>query len=330
MKAIIVDKKIAEKVKQDLIKNKNLDGDFKVKKIGEKVIFPVFRAVKNYEIFDEKFEKKDKPESFENLLKLDFNSEELNELKRAYEVVGDIAILEIDEKFKNKEKKIADALLRSNKNIKTVVSKEGNYEGEYRLRKHKFLAGENKRETIHKENNVNVKLDIDTCYFSARLANERLVISKKVKEGEKVLVMFSGIGIFPLVIAKNAKTKEIVSVEINPEACKYAEENIKLNKIKNMKNYCGDARKIVPKLNEKFDRIVMPHPHGAIEFLDVALNVLKPKGIVHLYAFYEEDKIEEVWKEIDKIVKNYNKLGLRTCCQVGPNRYRICADFQIQ
>ena len=329
MKAISVDKKMAEKVKQNLIKTKNLDGNYKVRSEGNSVYFPVFFPVKNHKILDVKFEKKNKVESFENLLKNEFDEKELSELKKAYEVVGDIAILEVDEKFSDKEKLIANALLKSNKNIKTVVSKEGNYEGEFRLRKHKYLAGVKKDETVHKENNIRVKLNIDTCYFSARLANERLIIANQVKDGEKVLVMFSGVGVFALVIAKNAKPKEVYSIEINPEACKYADENIKLNKIKNMNSFCGDVRKIVPKFNEKFDRIVMPHPHDALSFLDVALSVLKKKGVIHLYAFYDEDKMDEIWKEIDKYIKHYKKIGLRTCCQVCPGRYRICADFQI-
>ena len=69
--------------------------------------------------------------------------------------------------------------------------------------------------------------------------------------------MFSGSGVYPVVISKNTKAKEIYGIEINPIAHKYAEENIKLNKLKNIKLFCGDVKKTIPKLNRKFDRIFL-------------------------------------------------------------------------
>ena len=58
--------------------------------------------------------------------------------------------------------------------------------------------------------------------------------SNVVKKGEDVLVMFSGSGVYPCVIAKNSKPKSVVEIEINPVAHEYALENLKLNKCSNV------------------------------------------------------------------------------------------------
>ena len=121
----------------------------------------------------------------------------------SFDIVGSIAVLEVQGKMGSK--KIANQILSSHPNIKTVVKKSGGHEGKYRLQKFVHVAGEKTKETIHRENAVSIYLDIDRTYFSPRMATERLRVASQVKPGENVLVMFSGCGPFPLVIAKNSK-----------------------------------------------------------------------------------------------------------------------------
>lgn len=256
------------------------------------------------------------------LLKNKLKKEELKLVPSSFDVVGDIIILDLDKKLKKYEKLIAKTLLKVHKNIKVIVKKKGTHYGKYRLQKYKVIGGERRKETIHKENNVNIKLNIQTCYFSPRSGTERLRIASLVKPKEKILVMFSGVSPFSLVIAKNSKAGEIYDVELNKKACKYAKENLKLNKIDNIKLFCGDVREVVPKIGKIFDRILMPLPKGAKSYLDLALEVLKPKGIIHLYLFLEE-------KEIKKIkLKGFKILRRVKCGQYSPKLYRVCLDIQ--
>ena len=58
--------------------------------------------------------------------------------------------------------------------------------------------------------------------------------------------MFSGIAPYPIVISRNTCAKEIYGIEINLFAHKFAEENILLNKIKNVKDFLdSDVKKQV-------------------------------------------------------------------------------------
>ena len=243
----------------------------------------------------------------------------------SFDVVGDIAIFQQDV-----SKRDAENLLKKLNNIKVVCKKIKKYSGKYRTPKLKVIAGEKRKETEYKENNVRLKLDVEKCYFSPRLANERLRIAKLVKGNESVLVMFSGVGVYPLVIAKNSKPKIVYGIEINPVAHKYALENVKLNKIENVKLLKGDVRKIVPGLKEKFDRILMPLPRGGESFLKLALKAAKKNTLVHFYDFLNEKEFNLAKEKIDTACgkRKHKILRLARCGQFGPRIYRVCVDFK--
>jgi tRNA (guanine37-N1)-methyltransferase len=252
-------------------------------------------------------------------------------LPASFDIVGSIAIFnEIPIGLKSKEKIIGDTILKNHLNIKTVAKKTGNYTGKYRLPKIKIIAGKRTKETIHKESNIQAKLHVEKCYFSARSSNERLRISSLVKEDESILVMFSGIAIFPLVISKNSKTKEIYAIEINPIAHKYAQENLELNKIKNIKLFLGDVKDIIPKIKKKFDRIIMPLPKSAEDYLDLLKKVSKKNTTIHFYDFSQKkDFPDESINKIKSKIKNIKILNSVKCGHYSPFTYRVCIDFNL-
>ncbi len=278
--------------------------------------------------------KKKKPTSLKQALKNKLSKKELSLVVTSYDMVGDIAIIEIPAELEKKEKIIAKTLLNLHKNINVVVKKAGIHKGIYRIQKMFILAGKDRKETVHKENNVEIKLDIEKVYFSVRLSTERKRIMKQIKKGEEVLVMFSGVAPYCLVIAKNTDVKEVYGVEINPAAHAYAEENIKLNKLEGkVKLYNGDVRMVVPRLRKKFDRILMPLPKEGEGFLDIALKAAKKDGRIHFYDFEHEKDIdlakEKVKEACRKLKKRCRILRTVKCGQVGPREYRLCVDFKV-
>lgn len=260
-----------------------------------------------------------------DLLRDVLTEEEMEFAPSAFDAVGDIAIIWIPDELKHKEREIGEKLLAF-KNIKTVLGKDSAVEDEFRVRRYKFLAGENKTETTYIEYGRRYKVDITKAYFSPRLGNERERIVKLVKPGEKVLVMFSGIGPYAIQIAKRAKPFIVYAVEINPEGGRYAEENIKLNKCSDIvKSFCGDVREVVPKLNEKFDRIIMPLPKDAETFLDVAKAAANPGAVIHLYIFGESK--EDV---VSKIKGPVEVLNIVVCGNYSKTISRYCVDFRFK
>ena len=328
MKCVQVELKKAEIVKNKLLKLNVFDNNFSVSRDEKYVYFPVTKKIIGLKIVNKKLIRKEVKVSLEELLKNKLNKTELESLYKSYDLVGDIAILEISDELIKKKKIIAEALLKSNKTVKTVVRKVGEHKGEYRIQDYEFLFGKKTFETLHKENGIVVKLDIRKVYFSPRLSNERLRVARLVIKDETVLVMFSGVGIYNLVIAKNSLAKEIYGVEINPDGHKYALESLKLNKFNNIKLYCGDVRRVLPKLKKRFDRIVMPLPHTSLEFLDLALKYLDKSGVIHLYYFASEEDIVKVIETIKNNVK-CKVLNVVKCGQQSPRIYRFCIDFKV-
>jgi len=275
------------------------------------------------------------PNKLKDILRKKLTKKELNLVPSSFDMIGSIIIFsDFPKGLSKKEKVIGNEILKNFKQIKSIFKKTKKYSGRFRTPKLKLLAGENNKETIYNENNIRLKLNVEKVYFSPRLSEERKRIFKQLKNNETILVMFSGCSIYPLVIAKNSNTKEIYGIEINPTAHKYALENLRLNKINNVKLILGDVKKEIPKLNKKFNRIIMPLPKGAEEFLNFALNKIKRNAIIHFYSFSEENRYENIIKIINRECKKKKKdckiLKIVKCGQFSPRVNRICVDFKVK
>jgi tRNA (guanine37-N1)-methyltransferase len=278
------------------------------------------------------------------LLKAKLSKKELEIMPRAFDIIGSIAIIDVPEKLKKKERLIAEALMKEHKNIKTVLKKAGNISGRLRTRKLKFILGENTKETVHNENGCRFKLNVETCYFSPRMSTDRLEIAKQVKPGENVLVMFGGVAPYAIVIAKNAKPKKVCSIEISKIASKYASENVKLNRLSNVEIIQGDVKRILPRLRKKgirFDRIMMARAQLKDDFLKEALSVSKEGTIIHFHDFLFEENIPEmalrkISDAVEKFsrqkgirIESYKLLRWKKAGDIAPRKYRIRVDFLL-
>src|SRR3989344_1543300 len=211
-----------------------------------------------------------------------------------YDIIGSIAIIKSEKdgyrKSKSQTLKEAQELLKR-PHIKTVLQKATDVKGRLRTFKTKYLAGEKNLIAIHKENACLFKLNVETCYFSPRQATDRKNLAQTIKKKDRVLVMFAGIGAYPIVIKKLANPKYITAIEISKECTKYALENRKLNRIKEdeLTIIQGDVKNKTPK--EKFDVIVMTRPNLKTTFLKPALSAAKKGTIIFYQGFSHEDML---------------------------------------
>lgn len=256
-------------------------------------------------------------------------------IPHSYDTIGSIVILKFPKSIKQKDKKqVAEKILKERSNIKTVLEKIEKVKGRLRTIGTKFLAGEKTKETTHKESGCLFKLDIDSCYFSPRLSNERLEIAQEIKKSDSVLVMFSGVAPFSIIIAKIAKPKKIVSIELGKSCSQYAQENLKLNKISNLEIIQGDVRRVIPKLvkkRTKFDKIIMPRPQLKETFLKQAFSVAKKGTVIYYYGFSHEpqDILEEIEESARKQKKKIKILRIKKAGEIAPYKFRWRIDFKI-
>jgi tRNA (guanine37-N1)-methyltransferase len=255
--------------------------------------------------------------------KKELTIEDIKKIPKSFDVIGNILIFtDFPKELNKKEKLIGEYLIKKFNNIVTVAKKSKKYSGKLRTAKLKIMAGEKKLETIHKESGLKLKVNPEKVYFSPRSGTERLRIANLVKKNENVLVMFSGIAPFALVISKHSEAKEIYAIELNKQGQKYAQENIKLNKIKNVISIQGDVRKVIPNL--KFDRIIMPLPSDAETYLPLALEHLKLDGSIHIYIFAKEENFKKLKEEYSKKFK----VKLVKAGTPSPRKYRVCLDLK--
>ena len=67
---------------------------------------------------------------------------------RSFDIFGEIAIIKLVDDLRNYEKEIAEALLLSHTNVRTVCLDSGVH-GEFRLRDLRLIGGENNFVSIH-------------------------------------------------------------------------------------------------------------------------------------------------------------------------------------
>ncbi len=327
--AIKVDKKNAQKVKKDLLEKNIINLDYKMNSEKDFVYFPVLTEYKNYEMLNKKFEKnKTKPIKLSEIFQKILPKSKIDLSKRSYDLIGDIAIVEFEEGIERYEKKIANELLNSNKKIKVVAKKPKKITGKYRIRKIEVLAGEKRTITEYREAGCRFIFDLNKTYFSQRLGKERLRIANLVKPNEKVLVMFSGIAPFGIVIGKMHPFTKIWNIELNKYAAKTAEKCIKLNHLENrVFSIQGDVKKDLPK--EKFDRVIMVLPHENHNYLKEAISVAKKGSYIHMYSIQNEEKINTFSKELEKKYK-INLKNIEKAGDYGPKIWRYCLDFIVK
>ena len=233
-------------------------------------------------------ERKKQKLSLTEMLSTELPPHLLASLPHALDFVGDIAIIEIPQELDAHKKIIGEAILKTNKNIRTVLAKAGAISGTYRLREFSVIGGEQKTESVHREFGCQYSVDVAKAYFSPRLSYEHKRVTSLVKENETIVDMFAGVGPFSILIAKTHQNVKVYAIDANPHAFEYLKKNIRLNRaIGEVHPFLGDARHIVDeKVTGVADRVIMNLPEKAIEFVDAACRALKPEGgIIHFYSF---------------------------------------------
>lgn len=251
-------------------------------------------------------------------------------MRIAYEVIGSreksVALMGLDVK---NPKTSAKEIMKRHKAVKSVLQKIDKRQGEFRLNPSKLIAGSRDTEVVHKENNYLIKVDPRNVYFSPREGTERQRIADLVKSGESILVLFSGAAPFAIAIAKKHPHNKIVCVEINLKAVEYAAKSVRLNKMTNIKNICWDVRK--SRNLGIFDRIIMPLPETAVEFLDVAVLHSKKGSIIHLYGFARN--FDELKKRVEEKADIYNFkykiVGKQKVLPYAPRVSKLRLDIKV-
>lgn len=274
-----------------------------------------------------------------SILKGKLEPREIDELIGSYDVIGDIAVIRIPELLVPKGQIVAEAIMQTHSHVRSVFRQASAVSGDFRLRHLELIGGEDRGETVYKEFGCFFKVNLRRCYFSPRLSFERMRIAQLVRSNETVVNMFAGVGSFSVLMAKYGKVRTVYSIDLNPYAVDLMRENIRLNRVQSqVVPILGDSKQVlVERLQNVADRVVMPLPEKAFEYLEYSVLALKPDGgCIHYYDFEHALRAEDPVEKVEaKVGARLNDLSFevavasgRIVRSIGPNWYQVVLDVQ--
>ncbi len=271
-------------------------------------------------------------------------SERARRLWARLDVIGDIALVKSpavaggqDPIRLEEYREIARRLMERLGYIRSVWLVRGAAEGEERVRRDLVhLAGEARTETVYVEHGCRFRVDVARVFVTPRLSFEHARVASLVRPGERVVNMFAGAGIFSILIACRASPRVVHSIDINPHAYRFIIENARLNRVEGVvRAYLGDAGEVVrAKLRGSADRVLMPLPALALDYLGHALEALDGEGFIHVYLHVHaprgarpEDKAAGlVASRLRELGASGGPVSVRVVRKVGPRWSQVVVD----
>lgn len=230
----------------------------------------------------------------------------------SFSLIGHIIHLNLKDEYEPYKKLIGEVLLDKNPSQSLVLNKLDKIDSTFRFFKFDILAKrEENVDTIVQvnENGLKFKMDFAKVYWNPRLSTEHRRIIDFLKDNDVVYDVFAGIGPFAIPAAKKRKCK-VFANDLNPESFKYLNENIKLNKVDNLKSFNLDGRDFIKDVvkddlisnwiemnkkanesNRKQFHIIMNLPAIAVEFLDEFVGLAVDRNDQILLDLYKENKL---------------------------------------
>jgi tRNA (guanine37-N1)-methyltransferase len=346
---IQVDQHFGEQLRIRLIEQGFLDSDFPIIKEGSRLFFPLrqklsatsVRALEQNIMLLKQVEKdleplSKKPADLSAALQ-DILPEELHQwLPQSMDIVGEIAIVELNEVLVPYDAQIGEAIMAVNPRVTTVYTKEGGIEGVCRLRPLRLIAGIDQTSTIHTEYGIRLAIDVAQTYFSPRLGTEHDRVTRLVQPGEVIVDMFTGVGPFALLAAKRQPV-QVFAIDVNPQAIQCLRKSLSLNRLEgNIIPLVGDARRIIcNQLAGKADRIIMNLPNAAFSFLDAAAKAMSANGgVIHFYSVTTESLSRETLEtDVIEQLSKYGWVGevteFRVVRPAAPHEDQVVLDLHI-
>ena len=261
--------------------------------------------------------------------------EESGELFSAFDQVGSIIVVRIPETLAAKKRVIGETLLERVKTAESVFCQASSVEGAFRTRSLELLAGEDTTETEYKEHGCRFVVDVERAFFSPRLSTERLRIAGLVQDGDTIVNMFAGVGMFSIVAAKNRRCT-VYSIDVNPDASRLCERNISRNRTEGtVISINGDAARVITEgLRDAATRTLMLLPERSDEFLGPAVQATKSGGIIHFYAHTGAERRQEAPGTAERHFAricpvDHSVLCAKNVRAVGPRYHQTVVDARI-
>ena len=217
--------------------------------------------------------------------------EDAERLPRSFDVVGDVVLVRIPVEVEPRAREIGEALLAFVPGARIVASDRGVH-GPERRRTLERIAGDGGWRTRHRENGIEMEVDLERAYFSPRLAREHARVASEVAEGDRVYDLCCGVGPFALTIARDGRAAHVTAVDSNPEALALLRATL-------ARHAFGARVTPVERRVEEFtaaaepvERVVLNLPHEGIKYLPSVARTVARRGRLYYYEVTPRTEIE--------------------------------------
>jgi tRNA (guanine37-N1)-methyltransferase len=284
-----------EELRRRLREVDDLRGDLRILREGEFLVFPIAegRAIPAEwgEVVEREFASARRPVPTDYRQLLDWRPEEKAELPRSFDVVGDIVLIRLPEALEPRKEEIGRALLTFVPTAR-IVGLDRGVHGPERRRRVERIAGAEGWRTRHRENGLELEVDVERAYFSPRLAREHERVAAEVREGERVYDLCCGVGPFSLLLARDARASHVTAVDSNPDA-------ISMLRATRARYPWGGRIEVVEAPIERFlsraeavERVILNLPHEGIKYLPSVAPTIAPRGRLHYYEVTPRAELE--------------------------------------
>jgi len=250
------------------------------------------------------------------------------------DTIGDIGIIKVPDSLAERRHEIGERVLKRMPSLKAVYRQTSPVSIIERVREIEWLAGEERTITKHVESGCSFKVDVARVYFSPRLSFERCRVAGMAHPGEVVVNMFAGVGTFSIIMAKLAEVRMVYSIDSNPAAYELMLENVEMNRIAGrVIPLMGDAKDFVQSLQGRADRVLMPLPELAIDYLGFAVGYMGRTGWLHVYLHIEDKtkgeaaaKGERQVREGAAAIFNIREMQSRVVRSVSSRTFQVVVD----
>jgi len=260
-------------------------------------------------------------------------AKELSLLPKGYQIVGRIVLVKLDRKLLRHRKLIGKAILEVLPYLHTVCLQK-DISKDIRKPKVEVIAGCKNTQTVNTEHFCKFMLDVSDIMWSQGNKEEKMSLVRMAKPGETIVDMFSGIGYWSILLAKNCKAK-VYAIDINPRAIEFLRKNIWLNHVENQVEILeGDCRKYSKVLEGTADRIIMGYLFETEKFLPYAFRIAKDSAIIHFHRNVEEREVDKVEESIAKAARKSKVkvkiLSSRRIKSYAPKVWHMVFDLKIK
>jgi tRNA (guanine37-N1)-methyltransferase len=219
---------------------------------------------------------------------LDLPAAEREALPRSFDVVGDIVLIRLPAELEHRGPAIGAALLRFVPGARLVGQDRG-VTGPERRRKVERLAGSGTWKTRHRENGVELEVDLEGAYFSPRLAREHARVAAEVRPGDRVYDLCCGVGPFAVTIARDGRASQVVAVDANPVAIERLRATLARYPFGRTVEAVEDRVERFALDRTPFERVVFNLPHEGIKYLPSVGKLVARAGRLFYFEVAERD-----------------------------------------